>query len=96
MAKTQKATKISSTGRLQSISLEEFSMSGIDEELLSHMTMCNTITKFMKGARGGIPVLDDIYGYYASKINEMVQIVDSSSLKGGSIKLKKNKTRKRK
>ena len=38
MAKTQKATKISSTGRLQSISLEEFSMSGINPETKEEFT----------------------------------------------------------
>jgi hypothetical protein len=71
------------------------------EELLSHMTMYNTITKYLKSSddNDGIADLDDILAYCQAKITKIVDNAadsDNDTRRGGSIKLKKNKTRKRK
>jgi hypothetical protein len=78
---------------LQEIALGHFLREN-SEELLSHMIMYNTITKYMKTTDDGIADLDDILTYCSNKITEMVDGV--GNVKGGSIKLKKNKTQKRK
>jgi hypothetical protein len=72
------------------------------EELLFHMTMYNTITKYLKSSddNDGLADLDDILTYCHAKITKMVDNAadgdNDTRTRGGSIKLKKNKTRKRK
>ena len=77
------------------------------EELLFHMTMYNTITKYLKSSddndsddNDGLADLEDILTYCHAKITKMVDNAadgdNDTRTRGGSIKLKKNKTRKRK